>query len=84
MAEALLRNGHKVTIVCGSSEYGDTGLDGPFLNGIRRGYIEGIEVIELELLYSNHLSLWQRSLIFLRYALQSIRIVLSENYDLVR
>ena len=83
MAEALLRNGHKVTIVCGSSVHGDTGLDGPFLNGIRRGFIEGIEVIELELLYSNHLSLWQRSLIFLRYALQSIRIVLSENYDLV-
>jgi glycosyltransferase involved in cell wall biosynthesis len=83
MAEALLRKGHSVTIVCGSSASGNTGLDGPFLNGIRKGDVEGIEVIELELPYSNHLILWQRGLIFLRYALYSIRIVLRENYDLV-
>ena len=83
MAEALLRKGHSVTVVCGSAENGKTGLDGPFIGGRRQGIVEGIEVIELELPYSNHLSLLQRSWIFLRYAFQSVYLALRLEYDLV-
>ena len=42
----------------------DTGLDGPFKNGMRRGYIGKIEVVELDLPYSNNLNLMSRSIFF--------------------
>ena len=60
MAEALIQEGHQVTMVCGSG-HGETGLEGPFLGGKRRGLVGKIEVVELELPYSNHLSLLKRS-----------------------
>ena len=81
MAEALIKKGHQVTIVCGSG-HGDTGLDGPFKNGMRRGYIGNIEVVELDLPYSNNLNLMSRSIIVLKFAFQSILIALKEDYDL--
>ena len=82
MADALIRRGHQIIMVCGSG-HGETGLDGLFLGGKRRGHVGQIEVIELELPYSNHLSLLRRSRVFLRYALQAILLVLREEYDLV-
>ena len=57
------KKGHQVTIVCGSG-HGDTGLDGPFTNGMRRGYIGKIEVVELDLPYSNYLNLTVELLFF--------------------
>ena len=53
MAQKLLERGHEVTMVCGSFGAGKTGLNMPFINGMRTGCVDGIEVIELELPYSN-------------------------------
>ena len=50
---------------------------------MRRGYIGKIEVVELDLPYSNNLNLMSRSIIFLKFAFQSILIALKEDYDLV-
>lgn len=83
MARRLVARGHRVTMVCGSYDLGRTGLAGPFRNGERRGTVDGIDVVELELSYSNKLGLAARARQFLRYALRSARLAWSEPADLV-
>lgn len=83
MARRLLARGHQVTMVCGSYDQGRTGLSGDFVSGQRRGTVDGIDVIEFELSYSNKLSLLARAGQFLRFALSSTRLVWTEQFDLV-
>lgn len=83
MAQALIRNGHQVTMVCGSFGAGQTGLTQAFENGMRRGVVDGIEIIEFELPYSNSLSFLKRILIFLSFALKSIKVAFTEQYDVL-
>ena len=83
MARRLLHHGHQVTMVCGSYGSGQTGLDGPFVSGRRRGMVEGIDVVEFDLSYSNHDGFLKRSIIFLKYAWGSLRLALTESCDLV-
>lgn len=83
MARQLLREGHKVTMVCGSYAQGKTGLSGAFSRGRRRGAVDGIDVIELELAYSNKQGFIARTLVFLKFALRSIWLALTEPYDVV-
>ncbi len=83
MARALISSGHEVTMICGSYHGGVSGLDGPFVKGKRQGEVDGIQVVELELIYSNYQSLLKRSLIFLKFAMRSIGIALREPCDLV-
>lgn len=83
MARRLVARGHTVTMVCGSYKGGDTGLSGAFADGRRRGEIDGIDVIEFDLTYSNATRFIERSLIFLRFALRCIGLVLHEPSDLV-
>ncbi|MCH8010909.1 MAG: glycosyltransferase family 4 protein [Candidatus Marinimicrobia bacterium] len=82
-ARKLIERGHSVTIVCGSYWIADSGLSGGFVNGIRSGYVSGIKVIELELQYSNTDSFIRRTLIFLRYSWQGLKIGLKEKYDIL-
>lgn len=83
MARRLLARGHQVTMVCGSSGVGKTGLDVPFKNGVRRGFVDGIEVIEFDLPYSNSDGFIKRGFTFLKFAFRSILLAFKENYDLV-
>jgi glycosyltransferase involved in cell wall biosynthesis len=83
MARALIAAGHHVTIVCGSYRGGATGLSGPYIKGRRTGNVEGIEVIEFELPYSNALGFLKRALIFLQFAFRSTAVALTHKYDLV-
>lgn len=83
MARALVARGHKVTMVCGSLYNGATGLTQPFRNGQRRGSVDGIDVVEFDLNYSNKDGFLRRILVFAKYAIGSIRIALFERYDLV-
>lgn len=83
MAQSLIRNGHQVTMVCGSFGAGQTGLIQPFNKGMRRGVVDGIDIIEFELPYSNALSFLKRILIFLSFAFKSIKVALIEQYDVV-
>lgn len=82
MARRLLHHGHSVTMVCGRYGLGRTGLDAPFEHGRRRGLVDGIDVVEFDLAYSNHDSLVRRSGIFLKYAWSSIKLAMTERYDL--
>lgn len=83
MSKALINRGHQVVLVCGSFAGCSTGLEEDFKKGHRRGYVEGIEVIEFDLAYSNSDSFFKRTWIFLRYVFHSLNIVFSEKYDLV-
>jgi glycosyltransferase involved in cell wall biosynthesis len=83
MARALLTQGHRVTMVCGSFAVGQTGLTGAYAKGMRRGQADGIDVIEFELPYSNRLSFIRRSVIFVSFAWRSIKVAMTEDYDLL-
>ena len=83
MAQALVQSGHRVTMVCGSSQQGRSGLCAPFVNGKRRGLVNGVEVIEFNLAYSNHMSLFKRTLVFFRFATGSVWVALREPTDVV-
>jgi glycosyltransferase involved in cell wall biosynthesis len=83
MARWLLKQGHQVTMVCGSYGLGKTGLDEPFARGKRSGKVDGIDVIEFDLSYSNADGLLRRSATFAKFALGSVGIALTHRYDLV-
>lgn len=83
MAQQLLREGHEVTMVCGSYGGGVTGLTQPFRLGKRRGVVDGIEVVEFNLAYSNAHGFIMRSILFLIYALRSVWVALREDCDVV-
>ena len=82
-ARRMVARGHHVTMVCGSAATGKTGLSGSFVGGIRRGSVDGIDVIEVEVPYSNRLGFVQRALAFLKFAFRSTRLALTEPCDLV-
>jgi glycosyltransferase involved in cell wall biosynthesis len=83
MARALVAAGHDVTMVCGSYGIGRTGLTGPFRRGRRRGAVDGIEVVELQLEYSNRQGFLARVLTFARFAVRSTCLALTERHDLL-
>ena len=83
MAQRAIAEGHAVTMVCGSYGAGKTGLSGPFARGRRRGMVDGIDVIEFDLGYSNADGLLKRTGIFLKFALGSTRLALSAPCDVI-
>ncbi|MBA4696764.1 MAG: glycosyltransferase family 4 protein [Legionella sp.] len=83
MAKRLIERNHSVTLVCGSYGEGKTGLTSPFEKGIRRGTVDGIEIIEFDLAYSNHAGFLSRTWVFFQFALKSIQLALTERYDIL-
>lgn len=81
MARRAVAEGHEVTMVCGTYGQGKTGLEGRFVKRSRRGNVDGINVIEFDLSYSNSDGFLKRSSTFLRYALGAIRLALRDRYD---
>lgn len=82
-AKQLLAAGHRVTMVCGSGALSKSGLSGPFFRGKREGVVDSIEVIEFELPYSNYDGYLRRSLTFLRFAIRSVFLTLTQDYEVV-
>jgi len=84
MAKYLVNAGHQVTMVFGESPRLKSPLNGqPYKKGIRRGNYEGIDLIELNLSYNNKMSIFKRSLVFIKFSLKSIHLVFKEDFDLV-
>ncbi len=82
-ARALLARGHRVTMVCVNEVTDPLDLPGPRSGPMRRGVIDGIDVIQFNLNYSNHQSLPQRAGVFLRFAARGIGLALTLDYDLI-
>lgn len=83
MARRLVKNGHDVTMVCGASSKGHTGISSEYRNGRREGVVDGIRVVEFALPYSNHDGFLKRTSTFLKFAWRSTWFALREPYDLV-
>jgi len=83
MARRAIHHGHEVTMVCGSYGGGKTGLSGDFTKGKRVGNVDGIDIIEFDLSYSNADTLLTRTKTFIKFSVKSIGLVFTENYDLV-
>jgi glycosyltransferase involved in cell wall biosynthesis len=83
MACALIERGHNVIMVCGNVLGGKSGLNGEFKRGVRRGWVDGIDVIEFDLKYSNNHGNMRRTLTFLRFAFRSLILVFMEQYDII-
>ncbi|WP_372741149.1 glycosyltransferase family 4 protein [Neptunomonas sp.] len=83
MARRLIFHGHQVTMICGSYAGGQTGLEGAFISGKRSGKVDGIDIIEFDLAYSNADGLVTRAITFLKFALRSIGVSLTQNYDVL-
>jgi len=83
MAKRLVGRGHQVLMVCGSVAGGRTGLSVPFKQGRRRAVVDGIEVLEFDLAYSNSDSFIRRTVTFFKFGLRSIGVALTEKYELL-
>ena len=83
MARRLLMRGYHVTMVCGSYGGGETGLSQPFVGGRRSGTVDGIDIIEFDLAYSNADGFVKRGLTFVKFALRSICLAFTEKYDVL-
>lgn len=83
MARRLVDRGHNVTMVCGSYGAGQTEIGGAFSSGMRRGLVDGIDIIEFELPYRNRDGLFRRSLTFISFAWRSMRVALRHDCDIV-
>lgn len=83
MARRLIERGHQVTMLCGRGVEGQSGLAGPFERGIRRGKVNGIDVVEVDLAYSNKDSFAKRTKTFLSFMFRTSRLVLTEEYDVL-
>lgn len=83
MAMRLVARGHQVLMICGSAAPGATGLSGSFVRGFRRGMVGGIEVLEFDLPYSNSDSFVRRTVTFVRFALRSVQVALTEPFDVL-
>ncbi len=70
-------------MVCGSYGGGETGLLSAFANGRRMGCVDGIDIIEFDLAYSNSDGFLKRGMTFLKFALRSVGLAFSEKYDVL-
>lgn len=70
-------------MVCGSYLGSNTGLTEPFVNGERRGLVDGIQVIEFELDYANSDGFLKRVSTFMSYVYKGLKLIFTEQYDLV-
>jgi len=85
MAKYFVDQGHNVTMVFVQTEKNKkhSPLKGEFIKGERRGSVDGIDLIEFNLTYSNNLNFLRRSMLFISYAFRSIKLIRTEKYDLL-
>lgn len=80
-AKKLVERGHSVTMVCGIS----FNLNFPLEEGTcwHRGSIDGINVIQIDVPLSNDDGVYKRALNFIKFAVQCIKVVKRENFDII-
>lgn len=83
MARRMIARGHRVTMLCGRGVEGQSGLSGPFQQGLRRGNVDGIDVVEVDLAYSNRDGFIKRTKTFLSFMIRTSRLVFTEKYDVL-
>ena len=82
-AKKLVNEGNKVFVICLNDIRTDCGLKGNFQNNIREGSVEGINIIQLNIKYSNTINFLNRGLIFIKYSLIGIILALKIKPNLI-
>lgn len=82
MAKRLISAGHQVTMVCGGDQKW-LNLPASDKKNIYRGDIDGIDVIQISIPYSNNDSISKRAIIFLKFAWKAMEYAMKEDYDLL-
>lgn len=80
-AKKLTERGHQVTIVTG--EFAKLNLPPTETKDVFRGEIDGVDVIQISIPYSNSDGIAKRSWIFVKFAWKGIQIAIKEEYDLL-
>jgi glycosyltransferase involved in cell wall biosynthesis len=80
-ARRLIEKGHSVSVVCG--EYAKLNLPATTVKGMYRGDVDGIDVIQIALPYSNSDSIAKRAWIFLKFGIMGINVAMKEEYDIL-
>ncbi|MCK9312281.1 MAG: glycosyltransferase family 4 protein [Bacteroidales bacterium] len=81
-AEHLIQRGHQVTMICGGDQK-RFGLPATKKKNIYRGNVDGIDVIQIAILYSNSDGLMKRTKTFLSFAWKGVKVAMNEKYDLL-
>lgn len=82
MSKRLIAQGHQVTVVCGGDK-SKLGLPKSNVKNVYKGTVDGINVIQIALPYSNNDSIAKRTVTFLKFALKAVGVALREDYDLL-
>ena len=80
-AKTLIERDHQVTIVCG--ETAQLNLPASDIKNVYRGNVDGIDVIQIALPYSNSDSIAKRAMTFLKFGFLGVKVALREEYDLL-
>ncbi len=83
MAQQLIKRGHQVTMVCGQG--GNATIDFPQTKNknICRRIVDGIDVIQISVPYSNNMGMVARTKSFVSFAWQSTKYVMKEDFDVL-
>ena len=81
LAQRLIAKGHSVCMVCGETAKLD--LPESRIRNVHRGYVDGIDVIQIALPYSNKDGIAKRAWTFVKFGWIGIKIALKEDYDLL-
>jgi glycosyltransferase involved in cell wall biosynthesis len=81
LAKHLIARGHSVCMVCGETAKLD--LPKTTMKNVHRGMVDGIDVIQIALPYSNKDGIAKRAWTFVKFGWKGIQIALKENYDLL-
>src|SRR5690554_6898598 len=80
-AKRLMERGHSVTIVCGETV--QLNLPETSTKGVFRGEVDGIDVIQIALPYSNKDGIAQRAWTFVKFGFHGVKLAFLEDYDLL-
>ena len=83
MARQLVAHGHQVTMVCGLEGNAKIELPQTKDKNICRGMVDGIDVVQISVPYSNNMGLAARAKAFVSFAWQSTKYALKEDYDVL-
>jgi glycosyltransferase involved in cell wall biosynthesis len=80
-SKQLIEKGHSVCMVCG--EYAKLNLPNTNIKNVYRGIIDGIDIIQIALPYSNNDGIIKRAITFMKFAWKGIQIAMKEDYDIL-
>ncbi len=83
MARQLIAHGHQVTMICGVEDNANIDIPQTKNKNIRRGMVDGIDVIQISVPYSNKMGLVNRTKSFCIFAWQCVKFAYKEDFDVL-